>query len=279
MTLIVNWALRWRIFSDSMRPGVRLNVLFSFVPPTRAATRSLGVSLLLGHDVSAAEACFCKALQYDPESAAAWNGLGMSLRALGRLDESLACLRHATEIDPDKAFFHKCVADATRQAAEPATVQTLRHLLDREDLPESNRVDAGFALGKLLDDAACYDEAFAAYAKANFLLRASQAAAGHRFDGDADGCWSIKSSNTSHQSFSQSDETGERARNCPCLSSACHVRGQRFLSRLPASHKSVFGAGELQYIENAYVILGGRNPTTGRGWTAPSIAAAARAAS
>lgn len=121
----------------------------------------LGVSLLLGHDVSAAEACFRKALLCDPASAAAWNGLGTSLQALGQLSESRECFRRAVEIEPEKAFFHKSVADATRQIAAPATIRHLRGLLDRDDMLESNRVDAGFALGKMLDDAARYDEAFA----------------------------------------------------------------------------------------------------------------------
>jgi len=57
-------------------------------------------------------------------------------------------------------------------------------LLDRTDAPLEERIAAGFALGKLLDEDDQFDEAFAYYAAANDLHRQSQAQAGIRFEFD-----------------------------------------------------------------------------------------------
>jgi tetratricopeptide (TPR) repeat protein len=45
----------------------------------------------------------------------------------------------------------------------------LATLAARSDVPIEERVAAGFAIGKVLDDADRYDEAFAAYERANRL--------------------------------------------------------------------------------------------------------------
>jgi tetratricopeptide (TPR) repeat protein len=61
----------------------------------------------------------------------------------------------------------------------------IRQLLARPDLPPEVRANLGFALGKVLDDCADYEQAFSAYAAANRASRLGATQAGQRYDARA----------------------------------------------------------------------------------------------
>ena len=234
-----------------------------------------GVSLLLEHDVQAAEEYFRKALTLCPESASAWNGLGTALQALGQLDESLTCLEHAVRLQPDKAFFHKSLIEASRHHTKLSEIEKLQNLFSNQDSLESNRIDAGFALGKLFDDCERYDEAFGAYEKANTLLRDSRARSGIRFDGQK--LYDLVDQlmdNFTPEFFAARTAWGNDS-EVPVFIVGMPRSGTTLVEQVAASHPSVHGAGERQFIENAYAILGKRSEKHGRNWSAESISQAA----
>lgn len=250
----------------------------ALAPADARAHETLGATLLLKHDMQGAAESFNRALALAPGSATTWNGLGMAYQALGQFDEASDCFRRALAISPDKAFFHKNLITTSRQEADPADVRRLAGLLDQPDLPVNERVDAGFALGKLLDDSDRFDEAFASYSKANSLYRQSRAAAGQCYDSE-------KSRRTVDQliqnftpEFFARRRTWGDPSELPVFIVGMPRSGTTLVEQIAASHPAVFGAGELQDIDRLYSVLpGGEDRSSGQGWEAQPVSRAAKA--
>ncbi|HTK76551.1 MAG TPA: tetratricopeptide repeat protein [Gemmataceae bacterium] len=248
-------------------------------PDDARGHETLGATLLLKHDMSAAAESFRRAIALGPAPATTWNGLGMALQALGEFDEATDCFRRALEINPDKAFFHKNLITTSRQEADPAEVERLNALLNNNGLPVNERVDAGFALGKLLDDSDRFDEAFESYARANALFRQSRAASGQRYESDN----SRRSVDRIIQSFTPEFFARRRTWGDPSERPTFIVgmprSGTTLVEQIAASHPAVFGAGELQDIDRVYSTLAGPDydRATGEHWQAPAVAATAKA--
>jgi tetratricopeptide (TPR) repeat protein len=119
-----------------------------------------------------------QAVWLDADVAAVWLALGETLAELGHVDRALHALQRAIALDPDLITAHWALAAAGDAHAKPQ----LQALLARPDLPARGRINAGFALARMLDQAGRYDEAFRHLDAANALLREADAAAGHAFD-------------------------------------------------------------------------------------------------
>lgn len=241
-------------------------------PDDARAHETLGATLVLKHDMAGAAASFRRALALSSGSASTWNGLGMALQALGEFDEASVCFRRALAISPDKALFHKNLATTSRHEADPTQIEKLTKLLNQSDLPVHDRLDAGFALGKLMDDSDRFDEAFASYDKANALFKETRAAEGRRYD-------SAEVNQTVSrliEAFSPQFFTGRRhwgnTSELPVFIVGMPRAGTTLVEQIAASHPAVFGAGELKDIEHIFAVLtGGQDPTTGQSWDARLI--------
>ena len=77
---------------------------------------------------------------------------------------------------------HSGLALIGRSASGEAQIQHLRGLHSNPERPPLLRIDAGFALGTLLDNGDRYNEAFASFSEANALQRRLLAASGEIFD-------------------------------------------------------------------------------------------------
>ena len=144
------------------------------------ATALLGLRRL-----AEAEAEFRRALALQPDRTEVLSALGAVLGGLGRADEALACFRRALELEPDFTTAHRVLALSGQLPRDEAQLQRLGAILDNRDHAPLDRVVAGFALGKLLDNAGRYDEAFARFAEANALYLQKLAKTEERFDPEA----------------------------------------------------------------------------------------------
>jgi tetratricopeptide (TPR) repeat protein len=105
----------------------------------------------------------------DDEALAA---LGNELTELGRLDQAATVLRRAIEAAPGRAGHVAKLAKAMRFRDGDPSLPAIEALARRAaSLPEPERIELGFALGKIYADLGRDEAAWQAYAEANALAR------------------------------------------------------------------------------------------------------------
>ena len=200
------------------------------------------------YDGGRAEASFRRALALSPDSKEGWLGPGWALRMLGRFDEADACVKRLHELDPADLRAVRHVPSTGNQPREAADIERLAMVLDRANSSVEDRITAGFALGRLLDDAGRYDEAFPRYAAANDLRRRNWPAIGDRFDAAAfrRSVDALIATNTPQQLA----ETAGSAISpeLPVFVVGMPRSGTTLVEQICASHSRVFAAGELDSI-------------------------------
>jgi tetratricopeptide (TPR) repeat protein len=121
-----------------------------------------------------AEAELQAALRLNPRYVPALLNLGNLHEDLGRREAAHAAYERALAIDPSNTLALSRLAGVARIAgADDPLVARLRQAVARPGGSAAEKADLGFALGRALDSAGAYDEAFAAYAAANRQRRAS----------------------------------------------------------------------------------------------------------
>jgi tetratricopeptide (TPR) repeat protein len=261
-------------FDDALMAHRRALVL---MPGDPRAHEALGATLLLKHDMAAAEASFRHALALGSDTATVWHGLGSALKCLGRFDEASSCFRRALEMNPDGAAFFKGLVATGRQVAGAEEIQRLHALLGQPDLPAVERISAGFALGKLLDEADRFDEAFACFSASNLLFKETRAAAGEHFDAELLARTIDRMTGSFTPAFFADRRGWGEDSELPVFIVGMPRSGTTLVEQIAASHPDVFGAGELPDVSRLAVGMShGEDLATGRGWTAGDVGAAAR---
>jgi tetratricopeptide (TPR) repeat protein len=248
-------------------------------PDDAKAHEALGATLLAKREMAEAIASFRRALELSPDLAAAWNGVGAASLALGRLDDAVAAFSRALALSQNEVMFHKnLISVMGRKSADPAQIERLTMLLDQPSLPVQERIGAGFALGKMLDDADRFDEAFAFYAQANARFKQWRAQAGDHFEAVAlrhEVDRQIES--FTPQFFAQRHGWGV-ASELPVFIVGMPRSGTTLVEQILASHPAIFGAGEMPDISLLAGALANGNPTAPmQRWNPAAIDQAANA--
>lgn len=90
----------------------------------------------------------------------------------GRRAEARDCYRRALAIEPDNSLALSRLAEVSDAAGrDDPIIKQLQAALRRPEIDAAARADLGFALGKRLDAAAAYDQAFSAFTAANQASR------------------------------------------------------------------------------------------------------------
>jgi tetratricopeptide (TPR) repeat protein len=95
--------------------------------------------------------------------------LGDALVHLGRFDDAERRYRAALGVHPACGDAWRGLSNIKTRPLSDADAQQLAALLQRDDLPDPDRIAMGHALGKLEEDRGRYPEAFAALSRANAL--------------------------------------------------------------------------------------------------------------
>jgi tetratricopeptide (TPR) repeat protein len=215
-----------------------------------------GNALILLHEGERAAAAFRQAITHSPDSRQGWEGLGWALRMLGRFDEADACVKRLREIDPAdlRAIGH--LPSTGKQPQESAEIERLTALLGHLDTSEADRITAGFALGRLLDSAGRFDEAFPVYASANELVRRTRGANAAAFDAQLFAGHVDRLIETcTPQSLALGAACGAMS-ELPVFVVGMPRSGTTLVEQICASHSRVFGAGELDDIPRLAMSLG-----------------------
>ena len=103
---------------------------------------------------------------------------GLGARSVNSCDplagstQALTCYHRALELDPELPGAHAGLAIIGKRVRTTAEIDRLRMLLASPDRPAAVRIDAGFALGMLLDKADRCEEAFPCFAVSSLRLLA-----------------------------------------------------------------------------------------------------------
>ncbi len=199
-------------------------------------------------ELDEAVGCFRRAVEVDAASAASWHALGAALNCLGQFDEAAGCFRQALAINPEPRFYRSLVTTG-RNSATAAEIAELRRRLESPSLTTDERVTVGFVLGKLLDEAGRYDEAFEFISRANRVFRESRAARGIYFDANAlHHTVDMQIAAFTPEFFDMRRAWGQRTAR-PVFIVGMPRSGTSLVEQIAASHPAVFGAGEMPVLQ------------------------------
>ena len=214
-------------------------------PEDPAAHAALAITLRHRHDLAGSNAACRRTLALAPERAEIRLTLAANLAAMGRFAEAEACCQAVLALNPESAGARGELARIGRYCEDAAEIAGLRAVLDDAAAAPGERINAGMAAGRLLDRSGDYDAAFAAYAGANRLIRANWIAFG-RPTGNAElrhyADWAIATFTA--ERFAATADWGDPS-DLPVFIVGMPRSGTTLVEQIAASHKQVFGAGEL----------------------------------
>ncbi len=176
----------------------------------------------------------------------------------GNRDGAETAYRRALDTAPGDAVALSRLAGVVAPQSEAArdVIQSLRSAIPRER-DAAGRADLGFALGRLLDGQADYDEAFAAYDAANRASRESFGAGYSGYDRKTHEQFvdrliaafpkPVQSGGSTSPARSANEHTPRHVRD-PIFIAGMFRSGSTLVERILAGHSHIVGAGELDLI-------------------------------
>ena len=209
-------------------------------PDDPEALNNRGSMLLQLNRHDEALASYERVLALQPDHADALSNRGHVLVHQGRMKEAAGSFRKALSIKPDLAGAHASLAMAVKHSDHDEEIGAMERLLAREDLSSTDRMHLSFALGKAYEELREYPKAFAQIRQANRILRASY---DYSIADDERHFASIR------QVFSREFFATRGDAGCADGSAIFIVgmprSGTTLVEQILASHRDVFGAGEL----------------------------------
>jgi tetratricopeptide (TPR) repeat protein len=198
-----------------------------------------------GSDLAEAEALIRQALKINRTSAKAFNNLGVILMRRGKLDDAAESYSKAMDLKPEESLTYRnyviCrkFARGGDQALEDRLVSLLAGAKTDED-----RIDFHYALGKIYDDCGRYDDSFRNYLLGNRLERG-------RFEYQ----WMDTSSLVDRLieafpvGYHRTKPWAGADSELPLFVLGMPRSGTTLIEQIISSHPLVFGAGELNGLE------------------------------
>ncbi|MDE2137439.1 MAG: sulfotransferase [Gammaproteobacteria bacterium] len=203
-----------------------------------------------------------------PRQARVWMSLGHSLKTAGRQDESIAAYRHAIALEPTLGEAYWSLANLKTFRFTAADVAALRAALARTDLPDDDRLHFEFALGKALEDGACYEESFTHYAQGNALRRAA-----HPYSAEENARFVERSRALFTREFFAARAGGGSEARDPIFVLGLPRSGSTLVEQILASHSLVEGTMELPDIPVLAREIAARRPEGSEAGFLPALAA------
>jgi tetratricopeptide (TPR) repeat protein len=222
--------------------------------PRNPSYRNLKAAILarIG-DVHAALAIYEPMLKEYPQQARIWMSYGHALKTAGRQADAIAAYRQCASLQPQLGEAWWSLANLKTVQFSAQDLDTMRAQLGQEKLSPDDALHFHFAMGKALEDAADYAQAFDHYSRGNALRRASI-----RYDAAEITTQVDRAS----QLFMPTFFAARRAAGClsqdPIFIVGLPRSGSTLLEQILASHSLVEGTQELPDIQAIARDLGGR---------------------
>jgi tetratricopeptide (TPR) repeat protein len=210
-------------------------------PDYAEAFSNLGNVLKNQGKLDEAVASYRRALTLKPDFAEAHHNLGVMFSELGKKDDAIVCCRKALSLKPDHIQAFNRLSATMKYTEVDDIVRAMEDLYQtKEDLPNTDRIDLGFALGKVYEDIGDYDKTFDFISKANELKRRSFE---YSIQKERDIFARIKQ--TFSPSFFSSHRGSGNQDRTPIFIVGMPRSGTTLVEQVLASHPLIFGAGEL----------------------------------
>ena len=228
----------------------------SITPNDAALYYNLGIALTEQGSVDAAVVAYRQALRIKPDYCEAYFNLGLSLKEQGKLDKSRLALTHAVELSPASPGNYRALADAKRFHPGDTHLASMERLAQRmSSLSPDDQIELHFGLAKAYDDINDYERSFRHLLAGNALKRQSiqydEAATLDTFARTKE-IFTLELMSRLHSIGATSSR--------PVFIVGMPRSGTTLIEQILASHPTVFGAGELNYINRSALKL---NHSTG----------------
>jgi tetratricopeptide (TPR) repeat protein len=203
---------------------------------------NLGSALQALERIDTAESCYRKAVTLESTYAEAHYNLGIALTESGRLDEAFDAFETAIQLAPERGSFYRMLAETRPIDENSRHFRRMEELAgDMAALPEIERMELHFALGKVYGDCARHARAFDHLLAGNRLKRRTIA-----YD-EAGTLASLGRVQTvfTRERVASGREIGVHSR-LPVFIVGMPRSGTTLIEQILASHPQMFGAGELQ---------------------------------
>ncbi len=205
---------------------------------------NLGSALEQMGDKTAALEAYAKAVAINPHHPEAQNNVGAIYSEQGKLDQARASFQAAIDARPDFVEAHYNLSSLkTYKKGDPHLAMLEAEYARRTSLSDHARIRYSFALGKALDDTGDYDRAFAAYEEGNRLQHALLPMDERRADVLLQRIMQV----FDHDFFAARKDW-QGSDKAPILIVGMPRSGTTLLEQILCSHASVYGAGELGYL-------------------------------
>jgi tetratricopeptide (TPR) repeat protein len=215
------------------------------IRPDLAVThRLIGGVLIFLRDFAGSVANCRRSIELDPNSAEGWNALGEALRTTGDFAEATKCFYKAVELSPNNTHIYRNLSSIGEEL-DTQELQKLRGIFHNSEIAADERINAGFALGKLLDQLDNFDEAFYYYDESNRLFKNTRAQSGICFDrGELYQKVDRIIERFTDRFFGERSAWGSSS-EIPVFIVGMPRSGTTLVEQIASSHPQVFGAGEL----------------------------------
>jgi tetratricopeptide (TPR) repeat protein len=224
-------------------------------PQHPGAHYNLGNILRAKTDYEAAIVHYKQALAGKPNFADAWNNMGAALAERGDLDAALEAYQKTVEADPTRAAYHRNLANSKRYEPGDPQLAVMEQLTQNlASVPEHERVDLQFALGKAYADLKQHERSFRHLLAGNRLKRAQI-----NYD-EAEAIGYMRRIRTVFNAeLLRTKVGGGEPSATPLFIVGMPRSGTTLIEQIIASHPQAVGAGELFDLDNIVHSLAGLN--------------------
>jgi len=205
---------------------------------------NLGVALRQLGDIPAAIEAYQSAIRIEPEFAEAHNNLGIVYMDVGDMERARESFREAIKLDPGMGAASLNLSRARRMdEADLLEISRIEALLEGHEVSDERRIFLHFALGKMFDDCARYDQAFEHFGQANRLKHKRV-----RFDAEQHRRWSSKLIDVFAPAYFEGHAGLGVPSERPVFIVGMPRSGTTLVEQILASHPEVYGGDELTTI-------------------------------
>jgi Tfp pilus assembly protein PilF len=225
-------------------------------PDLVEAYHNLGVSLSEKGRLDEAIAAWRQAIRIEPHHAKAHYSLGLGLIDEGKLDEARRVLERAVELAPKSAATYRVLGEARRfhTTADPHLVAMQKLAQEMASLSVDDQIELHFALAKAYEDLGEHDQSAHHLIKGNTLKRQQI-----NYDEVTTLDLFRRISETFHPRLLHDRRNVGDPSSVPVFIIGMPRSGTTLIEQILASHPEVFGAGELDEIDNCVARLGSDN--------------------